>query len=230
MRRKSQISLDSNNSGHVGYNANLPILDLGAQECINDMWDAGCRDDKLSILHKENQTAQCVIKNPSGKSKPVTMNNLIMQGGVMGSIYCTNTMDKLGKMMYDDKKLLYTYKGTEVPCLQKVDDILTITKCDATAITMNTVVNTFIETKKLKLTHKKCSVIHVGKKCIYCPKLKVHGEEMNKADRLTYLGDIVHESGKKKYNLLERRAKTLGKNRIQTGLQLRQAMFANGVL
>ena len=148
----------------AAYDAEKCFDALWAQECINDMWDAGCRDDKLSLLHKENQTAQCVIKNSSGKSKPVTMNNLIMQGGVMGSIYCTNTMDKLGKMVYDDKKLLYEYKGTEVPCLQMVDDILTITKCDPTAITMNTVVNTFIETKKLKLSHKKCSVIHVGKK------------------------------------------------------------------
>ena len=209
------------------------------------MWDAGCRDDKLSLLHIENRTAQAVIKNPSGKSNPVTMNNLIMQGGVMGSIYCTNTMDKLGKIVYKDKKLLYNYKGTAVPCLQMVDNILTITKCDSTAITMNTTVNTFIETKKLKLSHKKCSVIHVRKKCGECPQLKVHGKPMHKAESLMYLGETVHESGKNKYNLLERRAKAyaifaeirailedipLGKYRIQIGLQLREAMFVNGVL
>ena len=75
------------------------------------------------------------------------MHNLIMQGGFMGSIYCTNTMDKLGKAVYEDNKLLYNYKGTHVPCLQMVDDILTITKCNSTAIAMNTTVNTFIETK-----------------------------------------------------------------------------------
>ena len=68
---------------------------------------------------------------------------------------------------------------------------------------------------------------------------------MEKAQSLKYLGEIVHESGKNNYNLLERRAKAyaifaeirailedvpLGKYRIQTGLQLRQAMFVNGVL
>ena len=76
------------------------------------------------------------------------MNNVIMQGGVMGSIYCTNTMDKLGKIVYaDKKKLLYDYTGTDVPCLQMVDDIITVTNCDSTAITMNSTVNTFKEKK-----------------------------------------------------------------------------------
>ena len=52
----------------AAYDAEKCFDALWAQECINDMWDAGCRDDKLSLLHKENQTAQCVIKNSSGKS------------------------------------------------------------------------------------------------------------------------------------------------------------------
>ena len=72
----------------------------------------------------------------------------------MGSIYCTSSMDKLRKIIFADHKLLYNYKGTSVPCLQMVVDILTITKCNSTAITMNATVNTFIETKKLKLAEK----------------------------------------------------------------------------
>ena len=68
----------------------------------------------------------------------------------------------------------------DIPPLQMVDDIITITKCDSEAVKMNATVNTFIETKKLKLAEKKCSVIHVGKKCGKCPKLKVHGQPMHK--------------------------------------------------
>ena len=218
---------------------------LWAQECINDLWDAGCQDDKLSLLHLENQRAQVVIKNPGGNSSPVTIDNVIVQGGVMSSIYCTNTMDKLGKIIYEDKKLLYNYKGTEVPCLQMVDDILTITECDSTAIAMNSTVNTFVETKKLKLAEKKCSIIHVGKQHKDCPNLRVHQQQLHKNTSLKYLGDIVHESGKVNINLIERRAKAyaifaeirailedvpLGKYRVEVGLQLRQAMFINGVL
>ena len=72
----------------------------------------------------------------------------------MGSMYCTRSMDKIGKIIFADHKLLYNYKGTSVPCLQMVVDILTINKCNSTAITMNATVNTFIETKKLKIAEK----------------------------------------------------------------------------
>ena len=110
---------------------------------------------------------------------------------------------------------------------------------------MNSTVNTFVETKKLKLADKKCSIIHVGKQHKDCPNLRVHQQQLHKNTSLKYLGDIVHESGKVNINLIERRAKAyaifaeirailedvpLGKYRVEVGLQLRQAMFINGVL
>ena len=56
------------------------------------------------------------------------------------------------------------YKGVAaVPPLLMVDNILTVSKCSTTASAMNATVNAFIENKKLKLSHKKCSAIHVGK-------------------------------------------------------------------
>ena len=68
----------------------------------------------------------------------------------------------------------------------------------------------------------------------------MHREEMT-----SYLGDILHESGKPKYNIIDRTAKAyailaeirailadvpLGRYKTEIGLQLRQAMFVNGVL
>ena len=78
-----------------------------------------------------------------------------------------------------------------------------------------------------------------------CPDLKVHGERMHKEESVKYLGDILHKSGKAKPNIKERQVKAhavvaeisailsevpLGKYRTQVGLQMRQAMFLNGVL
>ena len=68
---------------------------------------------------------------------------------------------------------------------------------------------------------------------------------MHKAVSIKYLGDSVHESGKTRFNVLERRTKAnaafaeirailedvpLGKYRIEVGLHLRQALFINGVM
>ena len=110
---------------------------------------------------------------------------------------------------------------------------------------MNSTVNTFIESKKLELSHKKCCVIHVGKKTGGCPTLKVHDKIMHREESTKYLGDLFQSSDKVKHNLLERTSKAhamlaeirailtdvpLGKYRTEIGLQLRQAMFINGLL
>ena len=68
---------------------------------------------------------------------------------------------------------------------------------------------------------------------------------MHRGESSKYLGDIFHNSGKSKYNIIDRSAKAygilaeirailndvpLGKYRVEAGLSLRQAMFINGVL
>ena len=80
------------------------------------------------------------------------------------------------------------YKGVAAaPPLLMVDDILTINKCSTTATALNATVNAFIESKKLKLSHDKCSVIHVGKKSGNCSDLKVHKENMHREEKTKYL-------------------------------------------
>ena len=67
---------------------------------------------------------------------------------------------------------------------------------------------------------------------------------MHRKKSTKYLGDIFHNSGKSRLNIIERSTKryailseirailtavSLGKYRTEVGLQLKQAMFVNGV-
>lgn len=45
----------------------------------------------------ENVNAQVAIKHSQGISECVNIQNVIMQGTVMGGLNCTSTMDKLGR-------------------------------------------------------------------------------------------------------------------------------------
>ena len=120
-----------------------------------------------------------------------------MQGSVWSSQSCTSTMDKLPEQAYANESLLYKYKGeVSVPPLGMVDDIITIQKCGSAAVTINSEVNAFVEQKKMTLSTKKCTRIHVGKKCNQCEKLYVHQQEMEDSDEVKYLGDILHNNGK----------------------------------
>ena len=172
-----------------------------------------------------------------------------MQGTVRGSIFCTTTMDKLGKLVYANEELQYKYKGeVDTPCLGMVDDILSIQKCSSKALEANAVINAFVESKKLTLSSSKCKRIHVSRKKESndnCPDLKVHEADMEDTNQEKYLGDTVNFSGKIRATIEERRNKAvaivaeilailedipLGKYKMEIGLKLRQAMLLNGVL
>ena len=78
---------------------------LWIQECINDIYDAGFRNDKLPLILLENMNAKVAIKTATGKTRRTDIRNVIMQGTVFGSILCTATIDKLGKLVYEDENL-----------------------------------------------------------------------------------------------------------------------------
>ena len=194
---------------------------LWLQECINDVYDAGLQNDKLNLLFLENVHAQVAIKTSNGKSKRIGIDNIIMQGSVWGSLLCTTSMDKLGQMFYENEELLYWYKGNvAVPPLCMVDDVLAVQTCSQASVKVNAVINQFIELKKLTLSDKKCSKIHVGKSSDSWPaKIKeTIGDRKSKGYGIvSEIPAILNEI-------------PLGIYKLEMGLKLRQAMLVNGIL
>ena len=159
-------------------------------------------------------------------------------------------MDQLGKYVYNNPEYTYKYKGVvEVPSLGMVDDVLCLQKCSADTVKMNSLVNSFMESKKLKLSNKKCHRIHIQNKKLKkdnkCPEIKVHESEMKSSEEERYLGDIINSSGSVKNTIEDRRNKgfgianeiiaildeiPLGRYKMEIGLKLRQAMLLNSIL
>ena len=105
----------------------------------------------------------------------------------------------------------YLYKGKEpIAPLEMVDNILVPVKCGQDSIKMNSKVNAFIESKKLTLSSKKCHKMHLGKKSLTCPNLKVHEQNMEDTEQEKYLGDILMSSGKLTKTVEDRQAKGFG--------------------
>ena len=144
------------------------------------------------------------------------------------------------------KKILYLYKDKlEVPILGMVDNVINVNKCLNKTVVSNSIINTFIKTNELTLAHTKCSKMHIGKKCKKCPVLNVHEEQMKESQAETYVGHIISEDGKLDATIKARKAKAFsylseirallsdmpfGKQRLEVGLMLRNAMFVNGVV
>ena len=112
------------------------------QECVNTLYEYGLNNDKLVLIYEERKHAKISIKIPTGLTERITIDNIIMQGTVFRSLICTAVMDKLAKLFYNDKNLLYKYNNlVKVPILGIVDDVLSVAKCPSSAVASNATVN-----------------------------------------------------------------------------------------
>ena len=185
---------------------------LWLQEVITSLYQAGLKNDKLPLLFLENRNAQVAVKTPGGLSQRVNISNIIMQGSVWGSLCCVVLMDKLGKLVYNNPKLLFYYKGVVAcPPLQMVDDILAVQKCSPQSVQVNTVINTFMDLEILTLSKSKCHNIHMGKYRSSCQTLQVHDSPIHESRSEKYLGDIFHNSGSLKPNVARQLSRGWGR-------------------
>ena len=145
---------------------------LWLAECVNDLYDAGLKTDKLCLLFYSNLNAKVAIKTSQRISE-----RFDMQGTVWVRLMCSCTMDKLGKQAYSDPNMMYNYgQEVSVPPLEMVDDVIQASKCGHQVVTNNTAVTTFAKLKKLQLSETKCARLHIGKiSCEECPKINVNG-------------------------------------------------------
>ena len=224
---------------------------LWLQSSINSLHDAGLQNDMLNLLYIENRNAQIAIKVNNKLSRRINVTNVVMQGLVWGSLKCTSIMDKLNKHVMLNERLQYFYKDDkEIPIGVRgmVDDTLGISKCGTTAIALNSVINSFMESERLTLSKEKSVVVHIGKKhrcSAPCPKLKVHNAIMTEETSAKYLGNFVSSNGGVKDTVEDRRNKGWGKvatikgildqvdmggHRVEVGLLLRRAILVNSLL
>ena len=180
---------------------------------MNDIWDTSIQDEKFAMIARLDQECFVKVKTPCGETEEFELSDLVLQGSVFGPIKCCVQIDTLGRDCLAQDKCLYNYKNmVSVPPLALIDDIVSITKCDADAIEANAVVNMKIESKKLRLSKDKCAQLHVGKnnldKCD--TNLKVHADPMKRVHDGAYLGDIISDDGTIDKLIESRRQKGIG--------------------
>ena len=153
-----------NNAIQNKINVDLSLYDIAkcfdAQwhaETMNDMWDVGLRDDKFAVVSELNRKCNIAIRTPVGLTERFEMNDIEMQGTVMGQIKCSVQLDTLGRDCYERQKGLYLYNDCiSVPPLQMIDDLASFSTCSPQSIITNAIINGKIEAKKLKLSKTMC--------------------------------------------------------------------------
>ena len=216
------------------------------EETMNDIYDAGVKDDKFALMALMNEKCQVKVKTPVGDTDRFVLNRIEMQGTVPAPLKCAVQMDTLGRYCYSYSTGLYQYRDacTVVP-LGMIDDVAGVSECSEKSVILNSIINAKIESKKLQFNLTKCVNMHIGPNKHNCRKLKVHETEMLSTDKQKYLGDYISNTGYNNVNIKERctighqaisqiksnlKDVNYGRFTIQTGLMMRDSIFTSKML
>ena len=237
------------------YDIQKAFDSLWIDDTFNDLYDIlpnEKRNDQISLLYNMNISNLVAINTPVGLSQRIDMPRIIQQGGVWGSILCSNTIDSIGRKCDREGKHLYMYKKrVSVLPLGFVDDLNGIARCGSDSLHLNIFLNSEIELKKLTFHQSeapessKCLRMHVGHKKGLCPPLKVHNQYMANVSEITYLGDRVSADGKNTKNVAQRTQKgtgiicqimkvirtvNFGYHTVEIAILMRESILLNGIL
>ena len=197
---------------------------LWLEECLNDMYSGGLRNDKLNLIHTANSLVKVVVKTPIGKTNSEDITNVVMQGDVFGSMLCSKQIDLFGKECLEKDKYTYLYKNeVPIPPLAMVDDVLCVSECGYKSVMVNSYMESKTSSKKLQFGTNKCKKIHIGKTCekfkchpLYVEKWEksykndtieevlIGKELMEEKDEEKYLRDIISKDGRNLKNIQAR--------------------------
>ena len=156
-RRRKTISISI-------YDCRQCFDSMWQDEVINDIYEAGIRDDKLALLNEINKTNNLAVKTQHRLTERKVVENIICQGDPWGSMQCSVQIDSIGRDSLAEDLEPFKYKGeVEIPALGMVDDILTIAESGYKTARMNSFKTAKIALKKLKLGPNKCFVLHTEK-------------------------------------------------------------------
>ena len=203
---------------------------------MNDLYEAGLNNDKFAILYNANSNVKIAIKTPVGITRREDIEDVIIQGDVLGPIFCSKQVETFSQECLKRSEYTYLYRGeVEIPPLSMIDDVLTISECGYRTSMVHGFMKLKTDCKKLQFGANKCKKMHIGKvyESFKCQTLKVDnwkelevtneetgaetiedvidGEtEMENTKSEKYLGDIISVDGKNIKNIKARVSKGIG--------------------
>ena len=164
---------------------------LWLQDCLLSLRSLDVDKYILQLIYELNKKAVIQIKTPYGLTHPTVANDLVKQGGILGSPMCSaSTAQYCGV----NKGV---YIGTAmISSLAFVDDMADISRGCQDAINAHANAELFAKKKKLKYSADKCKTMIIHKKVIdEDPELFIEGENVECAHSIKYLGDVFNSKG-----------------------------------
>ena len=136
---------------------------LNLQQAISDIYEAGLKDDYLSLVYNANKEIFMAINTTEGLTERQVIKDCVLQGDTWGSLLASNQVDRIGQECLESG-LGYKYKEClDVGMLGFVDDSVGITEAGYKAQLFNALFNIKTAEKSLQFGVQKCKSMLVGK-------------------------------------------------------------------
>ena len=70
---------------------------IDLHQAISDVYEAGLKDDNLSLVYKANKEIFMAVNTPSGLSERQMLENIVLQGDTWGSLLASVQVDSIGQ-------------------------------------------------------------------------------------------------------------------------------------
>ena len=228
------------------------------QQAISDIYEAGLKDENLSLLYQANKEIYMAVNTPGGLSERQMIEDSVLQGDTWGSLLASVQVDDIGQECAEAGHG-YRYKNIlPIGMLGLVDDIIGITEPGFKAQMLNAFLNIKTAEKGLQFGVKKCKSMLIAKNtenilnsslCVDKWNLEHRVEpsgdttlvesyggqvEIEKCSEQKYLGFILSSSGDNMANIRSIRNKSIGTIRKifskLNSLHLQKYYFECGIL
>ena len=210
---------------------------MDSSEACGDIYDYGVNDDHLTLIHEGNEEVVISVKTSYGLSKEYKLTSRIMQGDTWACAEASAQVDSFGKeMLEENPNYMYKYMGVvPIPLLGQVDDLIGVAEAGFKSKQLNSFVNVKTADKDLQFGPEKCKTMVVSKKNVHSfqnPDLEVDAWHLKhepngnmkeefigkvKIDNeksLLYLGHVLAEDGNNMPNILHKRNRSLGTQKL----------------
>ena len=136
---------------------------INLEQAISDVYEAGLKDDNLSLVYKANKEIFMAVNTPNGLTDRQTLENIVLQGDTWGLILASVQLDTIGQ---ECSKAGYGYSYMDtlpVGLLGLLDDLIGVTETGFQLQMMNSFINVKTAEKGLQFGVKKCTTMLIGK-------------------------------------------------------------------
>ena len=211
---------------------------INLKQAISDIYEAGLKNDKLSLIFEANKEIFMSVNTPSGLTDRQILENIVLQGDTWGSLLASVLVDSIGQEC-STSGYGYQYKDKlPIGMLGLVDDIIGVTEAGYKAQMLNAFLNVKTAEKSLQFGIKKCKSMLIGKNVEHVLNSslcvdkwtvehvedKMTGDtelieqytgqvEIEKCNEQKYLGFIISSTGDNMANIRTIRNKSIGTRR-----------------